>query len=172
MSKSREEINRIAWAMIDSLPQSSVQSAGLAHSGRPKSFQEFEKLIKTGGYFERALSMFLDEFYQHRDPSFFAEPPSQQFSDIERAALAGAAEWLCHRYGYDVPAWTEEPEFFLKSERNWFDERDTSDQAGADLQKVFNPEFIASIREESIERSAQEFLRRNLLFPVQGLCRV
>jgi len=33
MSKSREEVNRIAWATIDQLPQSSVQSAGLAHSG-------------------------------------------------------------------------------------------------------------------------------------------
>lgn len=104
MSKSREEVNCIAWATIDQLPQSSVQSAGLAHSGRPKSFQEFEELLKTGTPFDWVLSMFLHEFYQHRDPSFFAEPPSQQFSDIECAALAGAAEWLCHRYGYDVPA--------------------------------------------------------------------
>jgi hypothetical protein len=172
MSKSREEVDRTAWRTIDQLPQYPVRSAGLAKSGRPKSFPELEKQLRMGIDFDCALSMFLHEFYQHRDPSFFAEPPSQQLSDIKRAALAGAAEWLCHRFGYDVPAWTEEPEFVLKSERNWFEDWDTSDPDGIILKKVFDPEFIVSIRQDSIKRSAQEFIRRNLLFPVRGLIRI
>jgi hypothetical protein len=172
MSKSREEVDRTAWATIDQLPQYPVQSAGLAQSGRPKSFPEFEELLRRGIDRDCALSMFLHEFYPHRHPSFFEEPPSPQLSDINRAALAGTAEWLCHRFGYDVPAWTEEPEFFLKSERNWFEDWDTSDPEGVILREVFDPKFIASIREDSIKRSAQEFLRRNLLFPVRGLIRI
>jgi hypothetical protein len=169
---SREGLDRIAWRIIDQQFQYPLESAGLAKNARPKSFPEFEMQLRIGIDFECALSMFLQEFYSHRDPCFFAEPPSAQLSAMKRAALAGAAEWLCHRFGYDVPAWTEEPEFFLKSERNWFDEWDTSDEDGAILAEVFDPEFIASIREESVKKSAQEFLRRNLLFPVRGLIRI
>jgi hypothetical protein len=130
MSKSRDEVDRIAWATIDQLPQYPFQSAGLAESSRPKSFPELEKQLRMGIDFNCALSMFLHEFYQHRDPSFFAEPPSQQLSDINRAALGGAAEWLCHRFGYEVPSWTEEPDFFLREERNWFEDWDTSNEEG------------------------------------------
>jgi len=152
-------VNRIAWATIDQLPQSSVQSAGLAHSGRPKSFQELEEQLRMGVDFDCALSMFLHEFYQHRDPSFFGAPPSQQLSDINRAALAGIAEWLCHRFGYEVPTWTESPEYFLDVERNWFED-------------IFDQDFLVKHREYHMGRSAQEFTRRNLLFPVLGLCRI
>jgi hypothetical protein len=87
MSKSREEVDRTAWATIDQLPQSPVERAGLAKSGRPKSFPELEKQLQMGIDFDCALSMFLHEFYQHRDPSFFAEPPSQQLSDINAPPL-------------------------------------------------------------------------------------
>jgi len=159
MSKSREEVNRIAWETIDRLPQSSVQSAGLAQSGRPKSFQELEEQVRMGIDFGWALSMFLHEFYQHRDPSFFSEPPSRQLSDINRVALAGTAEYLCHRFGYDVPAWTEAPEYFLESERNW-------------IEDMFSQDLLLSTREYHLKHSAQEFLRRNLPFPVQELCRI
>jgi hypothetical protein len=159
MNKSRDELDRIAWNIIDNQPQFPIESAGLAKSRRPKSFPELEEQLRMGIDFECALSMFLHEFYGHRDPSFFAEPPSQRLSDINRAALAGAAEWLCHRFGYEVPAWTEEPEFFLISERNWFEE-------------LFDPDFIVSIREYSMSQSVQEFTRRNLLFPVRGLIRI
>jgi hypothetical protein len=172
MSKAREKLDRIAWATIDQLPQRPVHSAGLDQSGRPKSFPELERQIKTGIDFESALGMFLQEFYSHRDPSFFAEPPPKELSDIERAALAGVAEYLCHRFGFDVPAWTEEPAFFLTSERNWFDTWDTSNEDGGILQKVFDSEFIVHIRENSMSQSVPEFTRRNLLFPVRGLIRV
>jgi len=60
---------------------------------------------------------------------------------------------------------------FLESERTWFDDWDTSEPDGVIFKEVFTPEFISSIR-ESIQRSAQEFLRRNLLFPVRGLIRI
>ena len=169
---SREELDRIAWEIIDQQTQFPLESAGLAKNGRPKSFPEFEKQLRMGIDFECALSMFLHEFYSHRDPSFFAEPPSPQLSDVHRAALAGTAEWLCHRFGYDVPAWTEEPEFFLKSERNWFEEFDTSDEDGVVFKEVFNPEFIAKYRGDYLAGSAPEFTRRNLLFPVRGLIRI
>jgi hypothetical protein len=172
MSKSREEVDRTAWRTIENLPQRPFESAGLGKTSRPKSFPELERQLNMGIDFECALSMFLHEFYQHRDPRFFAEPPSRQLSDINRAALAGAAEWLCHRFGYDVPAWTEEPEFFLKSERNWFEEWDTSDEDGVILKEVFNPEFIAEHRGYYLAGSAPEFTRRNLLFPVRGLIRI
>jgi hypothetical protein len=156
MSKSREEVNRTAWATIDNLPQSPVSRAGRA---RPKSFPDMETQLRMGIDFECSLSMFLHEFYQHRDPSFFAEPPSTQLSDINRAALAGIAEWLCHRYHYPVPAWTELPECFLPQERNWFE-------------GMFDAEFLETGREYHVGRSAPEFMRRNLLFPVLGMCRV
>lgn len=172
MFKSREEVDRTAWRTIDQLPQSSVQSAGLANSGRPKSFPELEEQLRMGIDFNCALSMFLHEFYGHRDPSFFAEPPSQQVSDVNRAALAGVTEWLCHRFGYKVPAWTEEPGFFLISEQNWFEAWDKSDWESIILKQVFDPEFIVSIREDSMNGSAPEFTRRNLLFPVRGLIRI
>jgi hypothetical protein len=152
MSKSREEVDRTVWATIDQLSQSSVQSAGLAKSGRPKSFQELEEQPRMGVDFDCALSMFLHEFYQHRDPSFFGEPPSQQLSDINRAALAGTAKYLCHRFGYDVPAWTEAPDYFLECERNWFEE-------------MLSRDFLVEHREYHMKRSAPEFIRRNLLFP-------
>ena len=42
MLKSREEVNRTAWATIDNLPQSPFSRAGLANSSRPKSFPEME----------------------------------------------------------------------------------------------------------------------------------
>jgi hypothetical protein len=71
-----------------------------------------------------------------------------------------------------VHSWTERPDFFLEIERNWFEDWDTSDSDGVILKEVFTPEFVVSIREESIQRSAQEFLRRNLLFPVRGLIRI
>jgi hypothetical protein len=139
---SRDELDRIAWRTIDQQFQYPLESAGLAKNARPKSFPEFETQLRMGIDFECALSMFLHEFYSHRDPCFFAEPPSAHLSDMKRAALAGAAEWLCHRFGYDVPAWTEEPEFFLKSERNWFDEWDTSDEDGAILAEVFDRNLL------------------------------
>jgi hypothetical protein len=92
-----------------------------------------------------------------------AEPPSQQLSDIKRAALAGTAEYLCHRFGYEVPLWTEGPEFFLEIERNWFEDWETSGQEGRILQELFDPQFIGSIRECSLKSSAGEFIPRNLL---------
>jgi hypothetical protein len=151
--RSCEKKNRIALAMIDQLPQSSLQSAGLAQSGRPKSFPELEEQLRTGIDFNSALNMFLHEFYRHRDPRFFAGPPSQQLSDINRAALAGTAEYLCHRFGYDAPAWTDEPDYFLESERNWFED-------------AFDQDYLVEHRKYYLGRSAQEFTRRNLVFPV------
>ena len=141
MSKSREEVDLTAWKTIDQLPRSPVESAGLAQSGRPKSFPEFEELLRRGKDRDSALSMFLQEFYQHRHPSFFEEPPSPHLSAINRAALAGASEWLCHRYGYEGPAWTEKPEFFFTSERKWSEDWDTSDELSIVLQEAFDAEI-------------------------------
>jgi hypothetical protein len=159
MNKSREDVDRIAWTIIDQLPQYPVNSAGLNQSGRPKSFPELEEQLKIGIDFDCALSMFLHEFYQHRDPSFFVEPPSPQLTDMNRAALAGIAEYLCRRFGYAVPAWTEAPEYFLSSERDWFED-------------MYSQEFLADIREFHMKGSSPEFLRRNLLFPERGLIRI
>ena len=68
--------------------------------------------------------------------------------------LAGGS----HRFGCDVPAWTEAPEYFLERERNRFED-------------MLDQYFLVSHRECHLGRSAQEFTRRNLLFPVLGLCR-
>ena len=107
-----------------------------------------------------SLSMFLHEFYQHRDPGFFTEPPSPQLSDINRAALAGIAEWLCHRYHYPVPSWTELPEYFLPQERNWFED-------------MFDQEFLETQREFHVGRSAPGLHHgyRDTLIPVDQASR-
>lgn len=150
MSKSRDEVNRLAWSIIDSLPQYPVDQTGLAISGSPKSFPEIEEQLRMGIDIDCALSMFLHEFYQHRDPSFFINPPSSQLSDINRAAFAGIAEYLSRRFGYPVPSWTESPEYSLLQERDWFED-------------IYDQDFLTdpTIREYHLARSAPEFIKRN-----------
>ncbi len=94
---SREELDRVAWAIIDQQTQFPLESAGLAKNARPKSFPEFEEQLRMGIDFECALSMFLHEFYSHRDPSFFAEPPSPQLLQELRSGFATVLAMTCLR---------------------------------------------------------------------------
>ena len=78
---------------------------------------------------------------------------------MRRVGLAGMAEWLSNRYHYPIPAWTLEPQYFLDQERNW-------------LEEVVDNDLLTLHRDCHLRRSAPEFLKRNLIFPVLALCRV
>lgn len=63
--------------------------------------------------FPHAWSEFLHGFFNWKDAEAFAFPPPAGLGQEWCAILAGAAEYLCHRYGLPVPAWTEKPQYFL-----------------------------------------------------------
>jgi hypothetical protein len=156
MNKLREKLDKIAWETIDKLPQYPVAEAGLSLSGRPRTYAEMGVQIQRGIVWDLVESMFLHEFYQHRDASFFAAEPPEFFTDLQRVMLAGTAEFLCHRFGYEVPAWTEKPEYFLAEERSCFED-------------FLAPSVLAGLKATHVRRSSPEFLRRNLILPTRSL---
>lgn len=114
----------------------------------------FDLMEQRGDDFEFAWSEFCHEFYRHKGASFFEVPPPDGFSTEFRALLAGAAEFWCREFGLPVPAWTEEPQYFLDE---WW-----------------TPwgEFLSDAPERVAERRAKAdpaFLRRNILFAARNL---
>ena len=152
--KTREEIDQIAWEIIDKLPQYPVSEAG--KGGRPKNYAEMGAQLQRGADWDSVQSRFFHEFYQHRDPSFFDAEPPEFFTDLQRVMLAGAAEFLCHKFGYEVPAWTEKPEYFLAEKRSWFED-------------MACDSVLASLKDMHTKQSSPEFLRRNLIMPTRAL---
>ena len=106
------------------------------------------------GDFEQAWSEFLHEFFRYRTASFFAEPPPKFLSRGLRAILAGTAEYLSKEFNLPVPAWTEEPEYFLPEIwAPWTD-------MGLDMKEF---------EEERKAKSHECFLRRNVIFASRDL---
>lgn len=152
-----EERDQLAWNIIDSQSQAPFESAGLANSDRPRSFPELEiHSQEPSSDFGTALSSFLHEFYSHRDPRFFIEPPTQHLEPINRVALAGTAEYLSNRFGFTPPEWVNSPEYTLPEEHYW-------------LEFYFPKALLDRHREVHIAESSPEFLRRKLIFSVRGL---
>lgn len=85
---------------------------GLAASGRPCNYAELAELSERWDE-ELAWSEFLHEFFRYKSASFFAVPPLASVRTEQAALLAGVAEFLSLKFGLVVPAWVNEPEFFL-----------------------------------------------------------
>ena len=114
MPSTRDRMDKIAWRVIHAQPKSSKPPYGLAACGRPCNYRELYDLMEQrDDHFEFAWSEFRHEFYRHKSASFFEVPPPEEFAQPYRALLAGAAEFWCREFDLPVPAWTEEPQYFL-----------------------------------------------------------
>jgi len=103
---------------------------------------------------------FLHNFYIYRSESFFALPPPSTFTPEHRAWLAGVAEYLSLRFGLPVPAWTEEPEYFLHFE--WDFASETFVWAGMIVD-------MTEFRAERRVRSHEAFLNRGVIYEPRAL---
>lgn len=152
---TRAEIDAIAWKTIKSAALCPGTPSGYAECGRPANYAELGQMIKDwNGDYEHAWSEFLHEFFRYRTASFFAEPPPRMLSPGRRAILAGTAEYLSKEFNIPVPAWTEEPEYFLPE--IW----DPWTDMGLDMKEF---------EEERKAKSHECFLRRNVLFASRDL---
>ena len=113
-SATRAEIDQIAWNTIKTAAVSPEAPWGHAQCGRPANYAELGQMIEDwNGDFEHAWSEFLHEFFRYRAASFFAAPPPRNLNPGRRAILAGTPEYLSKKFNLPVPAWIEEPEYFL-----------------------------------------------------------
>jgi hypothetical protein len=148
-------MDKIAWQIIHAQTKSGKPPAGLAASGRPCNYRELGDLTEQwGDDFGLAWSEFRHELYRHKDASFFAVPPPEEFVQPYRTLLAGAAEFWCREFGLQAPAWTEEPQYFLEEPRMPHGEFMAN-----------NPDVIAQRR----ATADPAFLRRNILFAARNL---
>ena len=104
--------------------------------------------------FEHAWSDFRHEFFFWKTVDSFKVPPPVELGPHWQALLAGAAEYLCHRYGLSVPAWTEESAYTLAEV--W------------DPWEDILPSLEAS-RPDRIARTPPEFLHRNVVYEARNL---
>jgi hypothetical protein len=151
MRNSRESLDQVAWAVIQERSAPRGVAPGLRHGGRPSTFAEILRQMRDGRSWEHAFAEFLDEFYRFKDPAFFANAPPKSFPKRRRAFLAATAEHLSRRFGLMPPAWTEEPEYFLRHE--W--------SVG-----------FGAASPETRKKAAREFLRRGIVFNSRGLIRL
>ena len=152
---TRAEIDQIAWNTVKTAAVRTTSPPGYLNCGRPANYAELGQMIADwDGDFEHAWSEFLHEFFRYRTANFFAEPPPKNLSPGWRAVLAGTAEYLSKEFNLPVPAWTEEPEYFLPEIWNpWED-------LGLDMKEF---------EEEQKAKSHECFLRRNVLFASRNL---
>lgn len=109
--------------------------------------------------FEHTWSNFLHGFFAWNDADSFAVPPPPGLGREWCAVLAGAAEYLCHRYKLPVPSWTEEAQFYLDGRWEFIP-----------LVDVWVPwPYFESSAEEEWERIPEEFRRRGLYFEARSL---
>ena len=98
-------------------------------------------------------------FFQWKDAGSFSVPPPPGLGKEWCAVLAGAAEYLSHRYGLPVPDWTEEPQFFLTGRWEFIP-----------LVDVWVPwPYFKSRDEGQWERVPEEFRRQGLFFEARNL---
>lgn len=154
MPKShRDRLDQIAWRTIHETPGRDYPPPGLAASGRPCNYAEFAELAARWDP-ELAWSEFLHEFFRYKQAGFFAVPPPTTLPRERRALLAGIAEFLCTEFGLPVPAWVNEPEYFL--DEMW----DPWEDLAPHLERT---------RPERIERSHPIFLKRNIVYEARNL---
>jgi hypothetical protein len=151
---TRAELDALAWQIIHNQPRSRNPPFGLAACERPCNFRELYDLMERRDDFEHAWSEFCHEFYRHKEASFLEVPPPEEFSIEYQALLAGAAEFWCREFDLQVPAWTEDPQYFLSEPWMPWSEFLADD-----------PEVVARLR----AAADPAFLRRNILFAARNL---
>lgn len=158
--KTRTEIDAIAWKVLEEKVPCAGPPPGYPASPRPANFAELGQMIEDTGDLEHCWGGFLHNFYLYKSESFFAVPPPSSFKPEHRAWLAGVAEYLSLRFGLPVPAWTEEPEFFLSEEWDFASETFLFAEMLIDMKPY---------REERRAISHDAFLRRNVIFEPRAL---
>jgi hypothetical protein len=158
--KTRTEIDELAWKVLEEKVPRPGSPPGYPAGPRPSNFVELAAVARDRGDFELAWGEFLHEFFAYKAPSFFAVPPPTTFRPEHRCWLAGVSEYLSLRFHLPVPAWTEEPQYFLEQE--W----DAASEVfiGSDMLIDMTPH-----RKERRERSHDAFLKRNVIFEPRGL---
>jgi hypothetical protein len=158
--KTRVEIDALCWKVLEEkVPRPGVPP-GYPAGPRPSNYAELAELIRDRGDFELAWGEFLHECHAYKSGSFFAVPPPSTFSPEHRAWLATCCEYLCQRFHLPIPAWVEEPEFFLPEE--WDFASETFVWAGMLVD-------MTPYREERRSRSHDAFLRRGIIFEPRAL---
>jgi hypothetical protein len=121
-------------------------------------YSELWEQAQTAG-FQHAWSNFLHGFFHWKDADSFSVPPPSGLGIEQCAMLAGAAEYLSHRYGLPVPAWTEEPQVFLTGRWEFLP-----------LVDVWVPwPWLEQGEDRRWERTPEEFKRRGLCFEARNL---
>jgi hypothetical protein len=149
-----------AWAAIHERPIPTDAHCGLALSGRPANYAELQQAVESGQDLGFAFSHFLDEFYLFRNASFFAVEPPPFFGFRLRAFLAAVAEFLCHEFSLDVPAWVDQPEYALSEEWDWT----------ADLENF--PDELRDRVAQRRDRATPEFRKHNIIYESRNLIRL
>lgn len=151
----------LVWNAIRTRPLPKHSNIGLAYSRRPGDFEELgTAVLERGEDYGYAFAHFLDEFYLFRRPSFFAKKPPEEFGPRRRAFLAATAEYLSHQFGWEPPAWVNEPEYFLAEEWDFI---------------TAMAEFVEELRPRSAnrrQRATPEFLHHNIIYEARGLLRL
>jgi hypothetical protein len=160
MPKSRAEIDELCWQILENKVRRQGPPPGYPPGPRPSNFVELAQMIEDTGDFEHCWGAYLHSFYIYKSESFFAVPPPTTFKQERRAWLAGCAEYLSLRFHLPVPAWTEEPEYFLSEE--W----DSSSEVFLWAEMIVD---TSEFRFEHRASSDPPFLRRNVLFESRGL---
>jgi hypothetical protein len=74
--------------------------------------------------------------------------------DRYRVMLAGAAEYLCHRYDLKVPAWVYEPQYYMPELDDFW---------------VFFLDDSTKAKQRRASHVEPEFRNRNLIFEARNL---
>lgn len=153
-------MDAIAWRTLDAIVPRPWPAD--RRDGEVRNYLDMWERIQAEGDQAAAWSAFLHQFFRHRDPESFAYPPPSGFGQGDGAMMAGAAEYLCRRYGLPIPSWTEEPQYFLNG--RW------------ELLPAFQPEVAGTWvpfpflgDEESWPSVEVEFRRRGLFFQARNL---
>jgi hypothetical protein len=154
---TRDELDAIAWRTLDDHVASGSRPEG-RRGGMVHNYQQLGEVAQLVD-FPHAWSEFLHGFFHWKDAGAFALAPPETLGREQCAMLAGAAEYLCHRYGFPVPSWTEEPQFFLSGRFEFLP-----------LVDLWVPwPWFESRGESDWERIPEEFRRRGLYFEARNL---
>jgi hypothetical protein len=163
ITKTRAEIDELCWKILEDKIPHPGPPPGYPASPRPSNFVELAAMIgnhESFEHFEHCWGSFLHNFFNFKSASFFALPPPATFKPEHRAWLAGCSEYLSRRFNLPVPAWTNDPEFFLSEEWDFASETFLFALMLIDMKPY---------RDERRAISHDAFLRRNVIFEPRAL---
>jgi hypothetical protein len=161
--KTRAEIDAIAWKTLEDKIPHPGPPPDYPSSPRPANFAQLAQMTNDTGDLAHSLSGFLHSFYLYKSASFFEVPPQESFSQERRVWLAAVAEYLCLRFHLPVPAWTEEPAYFLSEAEEWdYEETETFGWAEMFLD-------LSDSREARRTKSDPAFSKRQIIYDPRSL---